>query len=200
MLVARLMKSALPAVFAAITLLGAAYFSYRDGKVARVQATNPVEDSAPAAEQPEEDSAEDEAPAAVDNLPTVPPASEPGSLRRFSKMPDGTDVPALPSQAPQRIKVGIALFRYKGAQGPPSSPRTRAEAEKLALEAQKKGQDEFAAAIKMADRGSAENIGWLKRGVLEPAVEYAAFTTDKGKLAKQPIDTPRGFWVLRRIR
>jgi len=197
------MKRRSPAAIATLVLIGGAYFSYRDGQTARKMqyAEKTVEtgdeaasspDQAPEAEPPKTD--------AVAALPTSAPVVPTGDLKRFSRMPDGSEVPGLPSGAPQRVKMGIALFRYKGAQGPPASTRTREEALSLAKKAQIKGEEQFSAAVKMGDRGSAENIGWMKRGVLEPAVEYALFTVDKGKLSKEPIDTPRGFWVVRRIR
>jgi len=40
----------------------------------------------------------------------------------------------------------------------------------------------------------------IPRGVLEPSVEYAVFTLAPGELAAEPLDTPRGFWVVRRLR
>jgi len=34
--------------------------------------------------------------------------------------------------------------------------------------------------------------------VLEPSVEYAVFRLKKGEVSDVPIDTPRGFWVVKR--
>jgi hypothetical protein len=38
----------------------------------------------------------------------------------------------------------------------------------------------------------------MPRGVLEPGVEYVLFTLKKGEVYGEPIDTPRGYWILRR--
>jgi hypothetical protein len=39
----------------------------------------------------------------------------------------------------------------------------------------------------------------MHRGILEPAVEYLLFTLPKGTVYAEPIDTPRGYWIVRRI-
>jgi hypothetical protein len=44
------------------------------------------------------------------------------------------------------------------------------------------------------------NAGTMRRGILEPHVEYALFTLDKGAVYPEPIETPRGYWVMRRIK
>jgi hypothetical protein len=36
--------------------------------------------------------------------------------------------------------------------------------------------------------------------VLEPVVEYLLFTLPKGEVYPEPIDTPRGYWIIRRNR
>jgi parvulin-like peptidyl-prolyl isomerase len=43
-----------------------------------------------------------------------------------------------------------------------------------------------------------DDAGTIPRGVLEPTVEYALFTLKPGDVS-DPIDTPRGFWIVRRI-
>jgi parvulin-like peptidyl-prolyl isomerase len=115
-------------------------------------------------------------------------------------MPDGSPVPALAPSAPERIKLGVAIFRYKGTQGSSDSSRSREAALALAQEATKVGQTDFASAVKKGDRGSSENIGWIDQRILERAVEYAVFSLEKGEISKTPIDTPRGFWVAKRLR
>ena len=122
------------------------------------------------------------------------------AARRFHLMPDGSPVPPLSSEAPTRVKLGVALFRYEGAEAPPKATRSKEEALRLAQAAAKTAQSDFAAAVKSADRGSSENLGWIGRGILEPAVEFAVFSTKPGEVSATPVDTPRGYWVVRRIR
>lgn len=126
--------------------------------------------------------------------------AQPGAAGKFMTMADGSAVPALPASAPNKMKVGIALFRYKGAEAPPASERSRSEALSLAKRATEVAREDFEKAVKMADPGSDANLGWMSRGVLEPTVEYAVFSLEKGQVGAEPIDTPRGFWVVKRLR
>lgn len=132
----------------------------------------------------------------------LPPANiDPSSQsKRFQLMADGSQVPPLAADAPDRIKLGVILFRYDGAEAPPKSERAKSEALKLALTAATQAKEDFAAAVKLGDRGSDENIGWIDQGILEPAVQYAIFSLEKGAVSSEPIDTPRGYWVVRRVR
>ena len=57
----------------------------------------------------------------------------------------------------------------------------------------------FAAAAAQGDSGSTADAGRLPRGVLEPAVEYALFTLQPGGVSAEPIDTPRGYWIVKRL-
>jgi parvulin-like peptidyl-prolyl isomerase len=115
-------------------------------------------------------------------------------------MPDGSPVPALSPSTPERLKLGVAIFRYQGTQGSSDSTRSREAALALAQEAAKIAAGDFAAAVKKGDRGSSENIGWMGQRILERAVEYAVFSLEKGDISEKPIDTPRGFWVVKRLR
>jgi hypothetical protein len=36
--------------------------------------------------------------------------------------------------------------------------------------------------------------------VLEPPIEYLLFTLEKGAMHPEPVDTPRGYWLIRRSR
>jgi parvulin-like peptidyl-prolyl isomerase len=58
---------------------------------------------------------------------------------------------------------------------------------------------DFAEAVKKGDPGSVANAGRISRGVLEPTLEYVLFTMKKGDVFPEPLDTPRGYWILRRI-
>ena len=73
------------------------------------------------------------------------------------------------------------------------------EAEKLAKEIAKDAGDDFAAAVKRGDPGSLESAGRMPKNVLEPAPNYLLFTMPVGDVSA-PVDTPRGFWIVKRIK
>ena len=125
--------------------------------------------------------------------------ARPATNTKFDKLDDGNAVPALAEDAPQQVKLGVALFAYDGAQGVPPGSRSRDAALELARAALQAGTAEFAKALEKADRGSRDDVGWVRRGILEKRVEYEVFRLEKGTLASEPIDTPRGFWVVRRL-
>ncbi len=115
------------------------------------------------------------------------------------KMPDGSEPPPLPATAPKRVRFGVVLVRYHGAQlAPYDAPARETAAERARLLA-KLAQNDFAEAVREGDDGSFVDIGTVKRGVLEAGIEYTLFTLPKGGVS-DVIDTPRGFWIVRRIR
>ena len=129
------------------------------------------------------------------------PAALPAMGRRtptFDLLEDGSAVPALDAAAPRRVKVGVALFRYRGAEGAGAQTRTREEAHRLATAALAQGGSDFGQIVALGDPGSAVDVGWVGRGVLERAVEYPVFTAKVGETLPRPIDSPRGYWVVRR--
>jgi hypothetical protein len=116
----------------------------------------------------------------------------------FETFPDGGKVPELPASAPAKIGFGAVIFAYQGAQGAPRDARSKEEARKKAAETIELAQKDFAAAVAKGDHGSTTDAGRLPRGVIEPPIEYYLFSLEKGKVHPEPIDTPRGFWVVRR--
>jgi hypothetical protein len=199
-LVARAMNRRSPAIIAAVFALGLGMLAYLDSKRADVDGSE-TNAEAPTKDAENDPASADSKEALGDSALSMPTTSTPVlGASRFNLMPDGSAVPALPEGAPTEVKLGIAIFRYQGAQSPPESRRTKKEAEELAKKAIAAAQSEFLEAVKLGDLGSHENIGWIKQGVLEKAVEYAVFTTDKESLGKAPIDTPRGYWVIKRLR
>jgi len=116
----------------------------------------------------------------------------------FEAFPDGGKVPELPASAPARIGFGAVIFAYQGAQGAARDARSKDDARKKAAETIELAQKDFAAAVAKGDKGSTTDAGRLPRGVIEPPIEYHLFMLEKGKVHPEPIDTPRGFWVVRR--
>ena len=106
---------------------------------------------------------------------------------------------ALPSGAPGTVSFGVVLFTYQGVQFAPPGARTKAEALEKAKAAVADAQTDFAEAVKKGDRGSTADAGRIPRGVLEADLEFVVFSLAKGAVHPEPIDTPRGFWVVRRV-
>lgn len=138
-------------------------------------------------------------------VPSAAPTAAPAPViaHGFDRLPDGQPVPELPKTAPSSVKFGVVLFEYDGAQPAPGHPASKTRSKTAALELAKGtielARTDFAAAVAKGDRGSVANAGKIARGILEPSVEYLLFTLNKGEVRSEPIDTPRGYWVVRRI-
>jgi hypothetical protein len=148
---------------------------------------------------------------AIEELKSLPPLEATGPSKILEaleeiapsnvgrKMPDGSDPPLLPKTAPKRVRFGLVLVRYKGAQLAPKNAPNREAAREHAELLARLARDDFAAAVKAADVGSTGDIGVVKRGILEPAIEYTLFTLPIGGVS-DVVDTPRGFWVMKRLK
>ncbi len=110
--------------------------------------------------------------------------------------PEDAGASALPASAPKSVRIGVILFNYAGAQFAPDGARSKTEALALAKETLEAAKDDFPKAVKKGDHGSTKDAGVIPRGVLEPKLEYAVFTLDKGKVYPEPLDTPRGYWIV----
>lgn len=137
------------------------------------------------------------------------PSALPAPARSFSldavvapsSVPEGPRLPrahALPPNAPRRVRFGVILIQYRGAQLTSDTERSRAEAFALAERLAAVGRVDFARAAQQGDDGSTPDAGHIERGILEPGLEYELFTLEPGAVSR-PLDTPRGFWVVRRI-
>jgi hypothetical protein len=111
---------------------------------------------------------------------------------------NGSTPPALAADAPKSVVFGVILVLYKGAQGAPPNARSREAALELAQQLATEAKTDFKAALAKGDKGSMENAGRMPRGMLEPAPEYVLFTLPKDGVS-DPVDTPRGFWIVHRI-
>ena len=118
----------------------------------------------------------------------------------FDTLPDGRKVPELPASAPKEVSFGVIQVSYQGAQSAPKDARSKADAKTRAATLATEATQDFAAAVAKGDRGSTSDAGRVPRDVLEPVVEYLLFMLPKGEVYPEPIDTPRGYWIIRRNR
>lgn len=116
----------------------------------------------------------------------------------FETFPDGGRVPELPSSAPQQVSFGVVQFAYQGSQFAGSDALTKEQARQKAEATMELASRDFAAAVSKGDRGSTTDAGRVPRGVLEPPIEYVLFMLNKHTVNPVPIDTPRGYWIVRR--
>lgn len=116
----------------------------------------------------------------------------------FNLLPNGKPVPPLPATAPKSVGFGAILFAYEGAQSAPKSAPSKQKARERAEKLIELAKKDFDDAVKHGDPGSTADAGHIPRGVLEPAAQYILFTLPKGHVYEKPIDTPRGYWIVRR--
>jgi hypothetical protein len=121
-----------------------------------------------------------------------------GESAGFDILPDGKKAPPLPESAPQSVSFGVVVFSYAGAELSAPGARTKDQARDKALAVVADAKSDFSKAVSRGDRGSTANAGRIPRGVLEPAAEYVLFSLPKGEVSAAPVDTPRGYWVVRR--
>jgi hypothetical protein len=107
------------------------------------------------------------------------------------------DAGGLQKGAPKHVKLGVVLVQYAGAQGAPANARTKAQAEELAQRIATTAQTDFRRAVLDGDSGSAEDIGRIPRGTLDPHTEVAVFGLAVGETSGV-LPTPRGYWIVKR--
>jgi hypothetical protein len=154
--------------------------------------------AASASARPTDAGAPEPAPTATGEEP--PPGMEPQfpTTDAGATLIDGTAPPGLAGDAPKAVTFGVILVQYKGAQGAPPTARSREAALDLAKQLAAEAKKDFKAAVPKGDKGSQENAGKMPRGMLEPAPEYVLFSLPKDGVS-DPVDTPRGFWIVHRI-
>ena len=108
------------------------------------------------------------------------------------------DAATLPSGAPRTVKVGVVLLQWKGAEGATTSTRTKNDALAKAQELARQAKEDFRRAVTQGDPGSAEDIGRIPRGTLDPRTEAVLFNLAPGAVS-EAIETPRGYWIVKRI-
>jgi hypothetical protein len=124
----------------------------------------------------------------------------PPEPREASSGSDSHSAPPLPATAPNDVVFGAILLTFEGAQGAPAKARSKPLALEMAKRLVPIAVGNFDEAAKQGDQGSTANAGSIRRGILEPSVEYVLFTLEKGTVCPEPIETPRGYWIMRRIR
>jgi hypothetical protein len=146
------------------------------------------------------DSAAASIPVAVDAAPvevSEPPPVEvpPGGFH----LADGTPIAPLGKGAPRHVRFGVVLVSYEGAEGAPEKgARHKADALAAATKLAEDAKGDFKATVQRGDSGSAEDVGEVTRGVLEPAPEAVLFALPVGGVSGV-VDTPRGFWIVKRL-
>lgn len=137
-------------------------------------------------------------PAAPTGDEPAPGDAPPSNADAGAKLIDGSPAPGLAGDAPKSVIFGVILVQYKGAQGAPPNARSRDAALELAKQLADEAKKDFKATIAKGDKGSLENAGRMPRGMLEPAPEYVLFSLPKDGVS-DPVDTPRGYWIVHRI-
>jgi hypothetical protein len=122
-----------------------------------------------------------------------------GNADKGFRLPDGREPPPLPSDAPRAVRIGVVLVRYQGAQLAPADAPPREAALTRARTLLTLARTDFAAAVKAGDFGSSVDVGRVERGLLEPGTQHVCFTLPAGSVSEL-LDTPRGFWIVHRIR
>jgi hypothetical protein len=181
----RLMERSQVAIIGALALAGLGVFAFR----AHQQSRAPEE---PHSRLPAS------AAASAPESPAPPYSAETPGSAPSNVLPDGRQIPELPADAPKSVFFGVVVFTYRGAEGAPSDARSKESALALAKATVPDAQRDFEEAVKKGDRGSTGHAGAMPQGVLEPGVEYVLFTLKKGDVYGEPVDTPRGYWILRR--
>lgn len=116
----------------------------------------------------------------------------------LSLMPSLFGDGGMPTGAPRAIRIGVVLVQYQGAEGASSASRAKKDALELATRLAADAKADFKKAVKEGDSGSSEDIGRMPRGVLDPRTEVSVFSLSAGDVS-DVLETPRGYWIVKRI-
>jgi hypothetical protein len=108
------------------------------------------------------------------------------------------DAASLPTSGPRTVKVGVVLVQWQGAENAGTNTRPKADALNKAQELATLAKTDFRRAVTQGDPGSAEDIGRIPRGTLDPRTEAVLFTLPSGEVS-DVIETQRGFWIVKRL-
>ncbi|MBL8611232.1 MAG: peptidyl-prolyl cis-trans isomerase [Myxococcales bacterium] len=101
-------------------------------------------------------------------------------------------------KAVRQVRFGVVLVQFAGAQGAAAGARSREAAATLAAELGEEAKKDFKAAVRRGDPGSTEDAGRMHRGILEPGPERILFSLAVGDVGG-PVETPRGYWIVKRL-
>lgn len=118
-------------------------------------------------------------------------ANEPHDLRAALAL-------AVPPGPARQVRVGVVLVQYEGAQGAGPRARSKKDAQMIAQKLADEARSDFRAAVQHGDSGSSDDIGHIQRGVLDGPIESTLFALPVGGVS-DVIDTPRGFWIAKRL-
>ena len=127
------------------------------------------------------------------DLPALP-KENPGA---GATLVDGTQPPPLSKAAPAQVRFGAILINYRGAEQADAQTRTREQALELAKKLGESAQTDFIEAGKRGDIFLGD-AGTIPQGFLEPAPQHVLFNLEPGAVGG-PVDSPRGFYVFKRL-
>jgi hypothetical protein len=133
----------------------------------------------------------------IDDLAMAMPVGGGGASGAF----DGGAIPMLAEGSPKGARLGIVFIAYAGAEvlpGQAAPKRTKADAKALADRLAEDAKSDFHSAVQRGDSGSGDDLGRFNRGDLDQATEYAVFSLPVGGVSGV-VDTPRGFWIAKRL-
>jgi hypothetical protein len=130
--------------------------------------------------------------------PAIDEPGDPNASDAGATLIDGSKAPGLAGDAPKTVTFGVILVQYRGAQFAPANARGKEAALELAKTLAAEAKKDFKATVAKGDKGSQENVGKIQRGFLEPAPEFVLFSLPKDGVS-DPVDTPRGYWIVHRI-
>lgn len=140
--------------------------------------------------------------AALSVVPPAPPLSiaSPAPIPEPEPppLPSATAEKKLPANAPRSVRFGVVLIQYRGAQFAPEQAPYKPDALQRARLLAEIARKDFKKAVQQGDPGSSEDTGRIQRNILEPPVEVELFSLAPGAVSP-PIDTPRGYWIVRRV-
>jgi hypothetical protein len=120
----------------------------------------------------------------------------------FGRLPDGRPIPPLAPDAPKTIRFGVVLVGYAGAQpgpvGDKPNPRDKADAKVLVDKLAADAVTDFHSAVQRGDPGSGDDLGHIHVGFLEPLTDYMLFSLKVDEVSPA-FDTPRGYWIAKRL-
>ncbi len=108
------------------------------------------------------------------------------------------DAGALGATAPRSVRVGVVLVAWQGAEGAKPAALPRADALAKASRLAGLARTDWNGAVKEGDPESSLDIGRIPRRVLDPRTEIAVFNLAPGEVS-EPLETPRGYWIVKRI-